>query len=146
MRMTDCSLFFRGVNFEVKHVNVFGITDEDMKNYARLQAEDAHEAEISKLAVPAQACGTKGDEDEETKSDKNQDDLNQTRVERMADKSVVHDLKDKGLLPELDFKILVMTKHQLFNHPEFSANCDPSDIASIVGVETLQQEIQGMDN
>ena len=55
----------------------------------------------------------------------------------MADKSVVHDLKDKGLLPELDFKILVMTKPQLFNHPEFSANCDPSDIASIVGVETL---------
>ena len=72
--------------------------------------------------------------------------MNQTRVEKMADKSVVNDLKDKGLLPELDFKILVMTKHQLFNHPEFSANCDPSDIASIVGVETLQQEIQGMDN
>ena len=64
----------------------------------------------------------------------------------MADESVVHDLKDKGLLPELDFKILVMTKHQLCNHPDFSANCDPSDIASIVGVETLQQEIQGMDN
>ena len=40
MRMSTCSLFFRGVNFEVKHVNVFGLCDEDMQNYARLQAED----------------------------------------------------------------------------------------------------------
>lgn len=76
MRMSNCSLFFRGVNFEVKHVNVFGLTDEDMKNYARLQAEDAHEADISKIGLPAKPSDMQDAENEEARSGKNADDLN----------------------------------------------------------------------
>ena len=38
LRMTDCSFFFRGVNFEIKHINVFNLSDEDMKSYAEFVA------------------------------------------------------------------------------------------------------------
>jgi len=49
LRMTDCSFFLRGVNFEVKHANVFNLNDDDMKSYADLLAEDINEAEVTKL-------------------------------------------------------------------------------------------------
>ena len=38
--MTNCSLFFRGINFEVKHMNSFGVSDEDMASYAQLLEAD----------------------------------------------------------------------------------------------------------
>ena len=38
--MTDTSFFFRGVNFEVKHVNTFGLSDEDLVKYDAIRRED----------------------------------------------------------------------------------------------------------
>lgn len=37
--------------------------------------------------------------------------MNKTCVEKMADESVQYDINNKGILPELDFKLLVMGKH-----------------------------------
>ena len=38
--MTDTSLFYRGTNFEIKHVNTFGVDDSDLAKYVKLLAED----------------------------------------------------------------------------------------------------------
>lgn len=38
--MTDCSFFFRGISFETKHVNTFGVEDSDLANYMQLLNAD----------------------------------------------------------------------------------------------------------
>jgi len=63
--------------------------------------------------------------------------MNKTRVEKMADDSVLHDMKQKGLLPELDFKSLIMTKHQMYNHLDLPKNCDLGDVPSMIGIDCL---------
>ena len=55
----------------------------------------------------------------------------------MADDSVLHDMKQKGLLPELDFKSLIMTKHQMYNHLDLPKNCDLGDVPSMIGIDCL---------
>ena len=37
---TECSLFFRGVNFEVKHASSFGIDNNDLAKYKKLKDQD----------------------------------------------------------------------------------------------------------
>ena len=50
-------------------------------------------------------------QDQDEPAPEDDDAMNKTRVEKMADKSVLEDIKNKGNLPELDFKLLVMGKH-----------------------------------
>lgn len=38
--MTDFSLFFRGVNFEVKHINTFGFGQDELNTFIDLRSKD----------------------------------------------------------------------------------------------------------
>ena len=97
LKMSNCSLFFRGCNFEVKYINVFNLSDEDMADYARILAEDTHEAETSKLQAKKKNEEPEAEaEAESVEKEEAEDDLNKTRVEKMVDDSVVHELKNKG--------------------------------------------------
>ena len=69
--MTDTSLFYRGTNFEIKHVNTFGVDDSDLAKYMKLLAEDVQEAEETALLQPKHAIVKK--------------EMNKTRVEKLAD-------------------------------------------------------------
>ena len=38
--MTNTSLYFRGINFEVKHVNTFNIDDRDLQGFHKVWQAD----------------------------------------------------------------------------------------------------------
>ena len=71
--------------------------------------------------------------------------MNKTCVEKMADESVQYDINNKGILPELDFKLLVMGKHQLFPSPDLPQNCDLGDTVTMEGDDCLRVEMQTME-
>ena len=53
--------------------------------------------------------------------------LNETRVDKMADKSVIGELKAEMQLPNLDLDVLVMGQYQLLGKPDLPKNVDLAD-------------------
>ena len=39
--LTNTSLYFRGINFEIRHVSVFGIDDRDLDGFNKVRKADA---------------------------------------------------------------------------------------------------------
>lgn len=52
--LTSFSLFYRGANFEIKHANTFGISEEDIETYLELlkKGEIPAEERQSQLLSP----------------------------------------------------------------------------------------------
>ena len=145
--MTDCSLFYRGVNFERKHVNVFGLSDEDLKMYRSLKEED--EKDVEATLVARKKSSSKIDETGEptalsADSDKEEEeagDMNKTRVEKLADKSVIEDLKKDTKFPKMDLDLLVMGPHQLSETMDLPWSLDFSDLQTITGTSCLKKQM-----
>jgi len=96
--MTDCSLFFRGVNFEIKHINSFGICDNDLQLYHKMKDSDTKDADTKQKShllsknsnhKPEETTGVK----KQTQGDDGDDDMNKTRVEKFADASIIQERK-----------------------------------------------------
>ena len=85
--MTACSFYFRGVNFERKQINTFGVDDEDLKNYMQLLNADIQDTIIANKTYTAAGAAAA--------AKKPAVDLEQTRVEKMADMSVINELKQE---------------------------------------------------
>lgn len=54
-------------------------------------------------------------------------DLNKTHVDKLANQSVIGELKSEVKLPNLDLEVLVMGYKQFYGAPDFPKNLDISD-------------------
>ena len=86
-------------------MNTFGVDDADLVNYMQLLNADIQDTIIANKTFTASGAAT---------AKRPVADLEQTRVEKMADMSVINELKQEQELPDLEgLDKLVMNKCQL---------------------------------
>ena len=70
--------------------------------------------------------------------------MNKTLVDKLADRSVIGELKKEIKLPNLDLEVLIMGQKQLYGAPDFPKNLDISDSHMNKGQATMAKELQLM--
>ena len=122
--MTNTSLYFRGINFEVKHVNTFGIDDRDLEGFNKVCRAD----EIKRKQREEQ--------------DQNQEEPERTLCHKLMEQIILHENKVIPQYPNLDLDVLIMGSHQLSELPDLPHNMDLGDIDTITGSGVMHTELR----
>ena len=142
--MTDFSLFFRGVNYEIKRVNTFGLGNAELASYLELRDKDQNvEQTRQKIRVNLEAQKAMGDAHEDPQSEQGAN-LDETFVDSMCKQRVQMELEQENRLPKLDLDMLCMGQKQLFDQQDLPRNLDTSDLHTAKGQSTVYAEIMGI--